>query len=225
MRRGWFPRQRPSLSGYYGIAHATIIRLPRTTSIGLQQIYAQIGQRLTELGTAEGLTKMRKIAVLLTIGLALPVALRPQNPEQMECIRRCTAPDRDPDMDRQEIINLEREAARAILLSDGTFFRRVYGDDFSGTLSHGEPANKAEFISAVQSTAIKYESFNASDIKVHIYRETAVATCMWSARGVVKGQHMFSQMRVIHVYVNTSNGWKVVSGQATLLPPYTPEPL
>lgn len=168
---------------------------------------------------------MRKIAVMLAIGLAFPLALRPQNPEQLECMRRCTAPDRDPDLDRQEIVNLEREGARAILLSDGTFFRRVYGDDFNGTLSHGEPANKTEFIGAVQSTAIKYESFNASDIKVHIYRETAVATCMWSARGMVKGQHIFSQMRVIHVYVNTPNGWKVVSGQATLLPPYTPEPL
>ena len=168
---------------------------------------------------------MKKTAILLTIGLAFPVALLPQNPQQLECIQRCTAPDRDPELDRQEITNLEREAARAIQLSDATFFRRVYGDDFTGTLSHGEPANKAQFINAVQSTAIKYEAFNATDIKVRIYRETAVATCMWSSRGIVKGQHIFSQMRVIHVYVNGANGWKVVSGQATLLPPYTPLPL
>ena len=168
---------------------------------------------------------MKKAAALLTIGLLLPVALLPQNPQQLECINKCMAPDRDTDFDPQEIVTLEREAARAILLGDGTFFRRVYGDDFSGILSHGEPANKTQFISAVQSSEMKYEAFNVSDIKVHIFRETAVVTCMWSSRGVVKGQRIFSQMRVIHVYLNSPNGWKVVSGQATPLPPYMPQPL
>ena len=91
-------------------------------------------------------------------------------------------------MQRQEIVNLEKEAAHAIQLSDGTFFRRVYSDDFAGTLSRGEAVNKAAFINAVQSTVVKYEAFNASDIKIHIFRETAVATCLWSARGVFKGQ-------------------------------------
>ena len=168
---------------------------------------------------------MRKIAALLIIGLVLPLTLHPQDTDRTECMRRCTAPARDPDLERQEIVNLEREAARAIQLSDGTFFRRVYGDDFSGTLSHGEPVNKTQFINAVQSPAIEYEAFNASDIKVHIYRETAVATCTWSSRAVVKGQHLSSQMRVIHVYVAGPNGWRVVSGQATQLPPYSPQPL
>ena len=168
---------------------------------------------------------MKKIAALLTIGLVLPLALHPQGTDQAECIRRCIAPARDPELERQEIVNLEREAARAIQLKDGTFFRRVYGDDFSGTLSHGEPVNKTQFIDAVQSPVIEYEAFNASDIKVHIYRETAVATCMWSSRLVAKGQRLSSQMRVTHVYVAGPSGWKVVSGQATQLPPFSPQPL
>jgi hypothetical protein len=168
---------------------------------------------------------MRKFAALLAIGLTLPLAMHPQDSDQSECIRRCMSPARDPELERQEIVNLEREGARAIQLGDGTFFRRVYGEDFTGTLSHGEPANKAQFINAVQSSAIKYEAFNASDIKVRIYRETAVATCMWSARAIVKGQRIFGQIRVIHVYINGPNGWKVVSGQSTPLPPYLPQSL
>src|SRR5579859_1554977 len=125
---------------------------------------------------------MYKLAVLLAISIALTPAGEPQNSAQSECIQRCILQPRDPEMERQEIVNLEKEAATAIQHGDGTFFRRVYSDDFSGTLSHGEQVNKAQFVEAVQSAAVQYESFHASDIIVHIYRETAVATCLWSSR-------------------------------------------
>ena len=168
---------------------------------------------------------MYKLAALLTIWLALSPAWSPQNESLNDCYSRCNAPPIDPEMQRQEIVNLEKEAAHAIQLSDGTFFRRVYSDDFAGTLSRGEAVNKTGFINAVQSTAVKYEAFNASDIKIHIFRETAVATCLWSARGIVKGQNVNSQMRVMHIYVNSGSGWKVVAGQASPLPPYTQQVL
>jgi ketosteroid isomerase-like protein len=123
------------------------------------------------------------------------------------------------EVQREELVNLENEAARAIQLSNATFFRRVYSDDFTGTLSHGQPVNKTAFIQAVQSSEAKYEFFNASDITIRVYQDTAVATCLWSARGTFKGEHFSTGMRVIHVYVNGPRGWHVVAGQATILPP------
>jgi ketosteroid isomerase-like protein len=168
---------------------------------------------------------MYKLAALLTFWLALSPAWSPQSDYLGECYKRCQMPATDPETERQEIVNLERETAHAIQLSDGTFFRRVYSDDFAGTLSRGEAVNKTSFINAVQSTSIKYEAFNASDIKVHIFRDTAVATCLWSSRGIVKGQSVNSQMRVMHIYVNGGNGWKVVAGQTSPMPPYTQQAL
>jgi hypothetical protein len=168
---------------------------------------------------------MYKLAALLTIWLALSPAWSPQNESLNDCYSRCNAPPIDPEMQRQELVNLEKEAAHAIQLSDGTFFRRVYSDDFAGTLSRGEAVNKSGFINAVQSTTVKYEAFNASDIKIHIFRETAVATCLWSARGIFKGQSVNSQMRVMHIYVNSGSGWKVVASQASPLPPYAQQAL
>jgi len=168
---------------------------------------------------------MYKLSTVLVLSLVLYPAWGQQNPNQSECIRRCLLPPEDPDMQRQEIVNLEREAAHAIQLSDGTFFRHVYSDDFSGTLSRGETVDKTGFVNAVQSTAVKYQAFNVSDLKVHIYRDTAVATCLWSSRAIVKGQAVSSQMRVMHIYVNGGNGWKVVAGQASALPPYTQQAL
>jgi hypothetical protein len=137
------------------------------------------------------------------------------------CVQKCyaqTAPE-DPEAQREEIISLEKEAGRAIQQSNATFFRRVYSDDFSGTLSHGQLIDKERWIAAVESSSTRRESFSVSDIKVRIFQETAIATCLWSSRFVLNGQHLNSQIRTIHVYVNTPRGWHVVSGQTTNLPP------
>jgi hypothetical protein len=157
---------------------------------------------------------MNKVATLLILGLTLGPGWQDQEDQPP-----------NPEMQRQEIVNLESEAARAIQTSSGTFFRRAYSDDFSGTLSHGQSVDRASFIEVVQSPEIKYESFNASDVNVRLYQNTAVATCMWSSRAVYRGQRISSQMRVIHVYVNGPRGWRVVAGQVTALPPYPQQPL
>ena len=120
---------------------------------------------------------MYKLVALLLVGLALNFGWQEQD-----------EPPPNPEMQRQEIINLETEAARAIQTNTGTFFRRVYSDDFSGTLSHGQPVNKTTFINAVQTDEVKYDAFNASDISVRFYRDTAIATCLWSARGTYREQ-------------------------------------
>src|SRR5229473_1575624 len=88
-----------------------------------------------------------------------------------------------------------------------------------------EHLDKARLIAAVQAPDIKYESFTPSNVKVRIYRDTAVATCLWFMRAIFKGQHVSSQMLVMHVYVYGPSGYQVVAGQTTLLPPYPQQPL
>lgn len=169
---------------------------------------------------------MYKVVALITMWLALFPAWSPQYDDVQDCYRKCRVKTQDDaDMQRQEIVNLEREAARAIAQSDGTFFRRVYSEEFTGTLSRGETVNKTGFINAVQSTAVKYQTFNVSDIKVRIYRDSAVATCLWSSRSIQKGQYVSSQMRAIHVYINGGSGWRVIAGQESPLPPYVQQAL
>jgi uncharacterized protein DUF4440 len=170
---------------------------------------------------------MFKSAAALALGLALAPAWQGQDSTWRDaCIQRCiSSPQPDTEAQRQEIVSLEKEAARAIQLHNGTFFRRVYSDDYAGTLSHGQQVNKTQWIDGIESPVVKYESFNASDINVHIYQDTAIATCLWSSRSVVRGQLVSSQIRAIHVYLNTPRGWHAVSGQSTNLPPDVQQPL
>jgi hypothetical protein len=156
---------------------------------------------------------MYKVAALLALGLAFLPAVQDQE-----------APP-NPEMQRQELINLEKEIARAIQLNNGTFFRRVFSDLYSGTLSHGQRVSKAGVINIIERSDHRYEFFNASDIEIRIFRDTALATCLWTSRGTFNGQHIASQMRTIHVFVNSPRGWQVVASQSTALPPDTAHPL
>ncbi len=165
------------------------------------------------------------IAAALGMGLAVSLAGQGQDAWRDACIQRCVAQPADPELHRQEIVSLEKEAAHAIQLNDGTFFRRVYSEEFAGTLSHGQQVDKAQWIQAVESPSIKRESFNVSDIKVRTFQDTAIATCLWSSRFVFRGQSFSAQIRAVHVYVNTARGWRVFSAQTTNLPPDVQQPL
>jgi ketosteroid isomerase-like protein len=172
---------------------------------------------------------MWKFAVLLAFTLALAPSWRAQNKNQeaatTACVQRCYEQPLDPELQRAEIVNLEKETARAIQQNNGTIFRRVYAEDFSGTLSHGQPVDRNSLINLIQDTGAKYDSFTVTDISIRIFQETAVATSLWTSRGTFKGHHFDSQMRSTHVYVNGPRGWQVVSAQTTALPPATEHPL
>src|SRR5712692_4504115 len=68
-----------------------------------------------------------------------------------------TKPTEEVEIDRQEIVNLELENARAIQNHDTTFFRRVYGDDFSGIFSSGQLITKPGVLILRQSMINRYD--------------------------------------------------------------------
>src|SRR5713226_7097102 len=118
------------------------------------------------------MTKLRG-TVALVIGLVLAPSWQAQQAQrawQQACVDRCyTDAAADPELQRQEIVSLEKEAARAIQSNAGTFFRRVYSDEFAGALSHGQLVDKAQWIEVIESSSVKYQSFIASDIKVRLF--------------------------------------------------------
>jgi len=125
---------------------------------------------------------------------------------------------REKDERNDELVSIEKDMARALQWNNGTIFRRIYGDDFQGILPSGQVMNKTSWIAAIEDPGIKYSSFLATDIKVRIFQDTAVVTCLWSSRGT-QGSRTFSrQSRVTHVYVYGQRGWKAVASQETLLP-------
>lgn len=160
---------------------------------------------------------MKKLAALTLAALTLPAwpCALAQNPTAAD-LREMA---KENEAKQEELINLEKETARAIQWNNGTLFRRVYGDDFVGIMPSGQIKDKAGWISSVENSGIKYSSFVASDIRVRMFQDTAVVTCLWSARGLEAGGRTINrQMRVTHVYVYGQRGWQAISSQETLLP-------
>jgi Domain of unknown function (DUF4440) len=168
---------------------------------------------------------MRKCVVLLLSGITLltvrcglsqtPAATQLQT-QRITAEMREEAKERD--VREEELINLEKETAHALQWNTGTFFRRVYGDEFEGIVPGGQVLKKAAWIAAVENSNVKYSMFLASDIRVKMYEDTAVVTCLWSSRGVRNGKEFSRQSRVTHVYVYGQRGWQAVASQETLLP-------
>jgi hypothetical protein len=159
---------------------------------------------------------MYKIALLLALCLALPQ----EEPKRSKTLaeERAEAQAAQADMQREEVYNLERETARAMQLHNATFFQRVYSDDYLGTTAYGQLINKNQLLQMVQNAEPQYSSFIASDIRIRVFRETAVVNSLWTQRSTVQGQTLNRQYRVVHVYLNGLNGWKAISGQETVLP-------
>jgi hypothetical protein len=122
------------------------------------------------------------------------------------------------EMNRDELVTIEKETVRALQLNNATFFNRVYSDDFIGISPSGQAVDKMMYVSSVQSSPVHYTSFVATDIRIRLYQYTAVVTCSWSAFGTLGGKAFAKQSRVTHVYVFGQRGWQAVSSQETALP-------
>lgn len=126
-------------------------------------------------------------------------------------------PPPNPEMIRQELINLEKENARAIKLHNSTFFKSAYSEDFAGVTRYGEVINKAAVIREIASMPQEFDSVVSSDAQVRMFRDTASVLSMRSEVGRLNGKKFYSQYRILRMYVNTPRGWKVVSQLETML--------
>ena len=142
-------------------------------------------------------------AMLLWGGLALA-----QDPDELPP---------NPEMQRQELVNLELENARAIKLHNSTFFKSVYSEDFRGVTRYGEVVNKNGMVKEVESQPQEFDSVVSSDAQVRMFRETASVLSLRSEVGHANGKKFYNQFRVLRVYINTSRGWRVVSQLETML--------
>jgi hypothetical protein len=127
------------------------------------------------------------------------------------------APPPNPEMIRQELVNLELENARAIKLHNSTFFKSAYSEDFRGVTRYGEVLTKAGLIKEIEMMPQEFDSVVSTDAQVRMFRDTASVLSLRSEVGRMNGRKFYNQFRVLRVYINTSRGWKIVSQLETML--------
>lgn len=152
---------------------------------------------------------MWKTALIVALALA-PISFG----QERDAYGRVVKPP-DPEMMRQEVVNLEMETGRAMQLNNSTFFQRVYGDDYQGTSSRGQLMDKAAVVQSAQASSFKYDSLEVKDINIRFFGSTAVATARWIIHGKFLGRPINAEMRTMHIYINGRRGWQAVAGEET----------
>ncbi len=151
---------------------------------------------------------MNKRLMLMAAWLLCAGMLRAQEPEE--------APP-NLEMQRQELVNLELENARAIKLHNSTFFKAAYSEDFHGVSRYGEVVNKAKMINDMENSPLEFDSVVSSDAQVRMFRDAAYVLSLRSEVGHSNEKKFYNQFRILRVYINTPRGWRIVSQLETKL--------
>ena len=151
---------------------------------------------------------MRKFALLTALCIAFAGIARAQDPDEVPI---------NPEMQRQELVNLEKENARAIKLHNVTFFKAAYSDDFHGVSRYGETVGKLGIVREIESLPLEFDSVVSTDHQVRLFRDSAYVLSLRSEVGRLDGKRFYNQFRILRLYVNSPRGWKIVSQLETKL--------
>jgi len=96
---------------------------------------------------------------------------------------------------------------------------KILGDSYQHIHGTGLAENKEEFLLELRSGARKYEPIQLEEVKTRLFGECAVVTGKFALKVSIKGKMMEGVNRFSFVVVQTPQGPKIVSFQATAIKP------
>ncbi|NDB95767.1 MAG: nuclear transport factor 2 family protein [Verrucomicrobia bacterium] len=98
---------------------------------------------------------------------------------------------------------------------------KILDESYQHTHGTGLVENKEEFLAALRSGARKYEPIQLEEVKTRLFGDCAVVTGKFALKVSIKGKIMEGVNRFSFLVVQTPQGPKVVSFQATAIKPAT----
>ena len=96
---------------------------------------------------------------------------------------------------------------------------KILDDSYQHTHGTGLVESREEFLGALRSGARKYEPIQLEEVKTRLFGECAVVTGKFALKVSIKGKIMEGVNRFSFVVVQTPQGPKIVSFQATAIKP------
>src|SRR2546428_11484044 len=115
---------------------------------------------------------------------------------------------------QREIIGLMAEIDRAHVNADAAAFNRIWTDDYVLTDYRGRVKGRLEALSEWKSGEHRYASYVSDDIKVRMYRDTAVVTARVTRTSVSDPQNV-GQFRHTRIFVRQGGRWRLAATQVT----------
>ena len=114
------------------------------------------------------------------------------------------------------ITQLENEAVKADLAQDASFYDRYLADGWTGGTSRGTWDSKESLVADMKDTKNnKTNSESISNVKVHVYGDTAVASYTNTYDSMIKGQHYARTIISTDTFMRQNGQWKQIAGHSS----------
>jgi hypothetical protein len=117
----------------------------------------------------------------------------------------------------QILIQMEHDWSEADLHKDATALKRILADDWMGIDFEGTVLNKEQALAGIVSDSGSLESTVLRNMKVRVYRTTAVVTGIDTESGDYHGKDSSGRYLWTDVFVRRGGRWQAVSSQSTRL--------
>jgi ketosteroid isomerase-like protein len=142
------------------------------------------------------------IVMLAVLALAVPVSMLAQQNSKAEKEVRAV-------LDELTQANLKGGAEAATIMD------KYLADDMVRIPSNGSIFTKADMVDGFKTGKIKVEQMDLSDVKIHMYGNTAVVTGVISAKSTVIDASYNNKNRFSRVFVKRGGVWQSVLYQNT----------
>jgi ketosteroid isomerase-like protein len=116
-----------------------------------------------------------------------------------------------------QIKEREQNWAQATIKEGAAAVDQYEADDIIDTDPSGRVTDKAQDKTDLSSGDLKFQSIELSDLKVHIYGNTAVAAGTSTIKGTYKGQDISGKYRFTDTWVKRNGKWQAVASESTKL--------
>jgi hypothetical protein len=114
------------------------------------------------------------------------------------------------------VSNLEKDAVKADLTGDPSFYQKVLAEDWTRGDSDGTYFTKAILLDLMADTNnIKTNSEEISELKVRVYGNTAVATYKDTYDLLIKGERRAHSIIVTDTFIRMDGEWKQVASHGS----------
>jgi len=114
----------------------------------------------------------------------------------------------------RQLLELESQWINGFGKPDRALLERLMTDDYVSNNADGSVTNKAQSIAAAEAGFFSGTTSTREDVKVRVYGDMAVITCLDHVKGKFNGQ-----FRHTSIWVKRKGNWQVVGWQGTAVPP------
>jgi ketosteroid isomerase-like protein len=114
------------------------------------------------------------------------------------------------------ITQLEKDAVKADLSQDSSFYDRYLAEDWTGGTSRGTWDTKQSLLADMKDVKNnKTNSESIRDVKVHVYGDTAIASYTSTYDSMIKGQHYARTIITTDTFMRRNGEWKQIAGHSS----------